>query len=134
MADVRVGMGLLHLEHGELGEAEAELREALGIARQIGYVRCIANVSANLGIVLLGREMYEEAKKMHKESLGVESQLNSLEGMARQYFNLGRVYEQMDDLEKARNMMLKSKKLYGEAGKGVTAEYVEKQIHQLKKT
>jgi tetratricopeptide (TPR) repeat protein len=78
--------------------------------------------------------MYEEAEKMHRESLEVESQLNSLGGMARQYFNLGRVHEQMGDLEKARNMMFKSKKLYGEAGEEATAHYVEKQIHQLKKT
>jgi len=29
MADIHVGLWLLHLEHGELGEAEEMLREAL---------------------------------------------------------------------------------------------------------
>jgi len=69
---------------------------------------------------------------MHIESLGVDSQLNSAEGMARQFFDLNRAHEQMGDLEGARKMVFKSKKLYSKAGKGAMANYIEKQIHQLK--
>ena len=85
-------LGRLLYRTGDLNDAEAMYRKALGLNEELGSKEGVAIAHRNLGNVYSTRGDLDQAEAMYRKALGLSEELGRKEGMAANYGNLGNVY------------------------------------------
>lgn len=83
--DVAIGLNdLANAEKlsGDFDAAERDYREALRIARAIGYQQAVANLTGNLAVLALDREDWPGAEALAREALSLAERVGRLELIA----------------------------------------------------
>jgi tetratricopeptide (TPR) repeat protein len=94
-------LGAVCFLRGDLGRAEANLKEARDLHRRIGGPRGEAANLCNLGSVYLGRHDLTLAEQCFREALRIHERLDDPVDQAKDLGNLGLVYAARGDLDSA---------------------------------
>jgi tetratricopeptide (TPR) repeat protein len=108
--------GQLAYAMGNLVQAEALQEESLGLRRQLGDTREIANLLSNLGVIAQDRGDLDRAEILLEECLAVDRALGDRWGLAASLTNFARLARLRGDLPRARALQTESLDLVRELG------------------
>ena len=125
-ACAKINLGNMHLERGELDQAEQLYKEALEDSHDIADNAGTARAVSNLGSVYFKRNELVRAEEMYKKALKLVEALGSKEGMVVNYNDLGLLYAKRGEMDKAEEMHRKALELDMALGskKGMAQDYV----------
>ncbi|MFD4675560.1 tetratricopeptide repeat protein [Lentzea sp. NPDC058450] len=112
VASIRNSAGLVHMEMGEMAEAERSLTTALEIRREIGDERGIGSTLMNLGITHGTRGDLRRAAEHIQECKEISERLGLLNLLALSLDNLSVAYFELGELDLALETSLHSVRLH----------------------
>jgi predicted ATPase/class 3 adenylate cyclase len=110
------GAGNLARDEGDLTRARELYEESLGLLREMGHTRGVANALINLGNVALDEGGYDRAAALYEESLALLRGLGYPPGIALALNNLARVTRCRGDSDRAAALCRESLALYRQMG------------------
>ena len=112
-------LGVVSFEQGDLDKAEEQHKQALFVAKKIGYHVAEAAALGNLGLVYRHRGDMNKAEEHLQKALDMQRQIGDRLGQANQLGNLGNVYHQRGgpgDLDRAEQHFNQALKMHREIG------------------
>ncbi len=110
--DALNNLALLYYRYDRKKEAEALLRDAVAIGRDIGYLRGVGIALNRLGNVLWLLEKRLEAKTCFEDALAISTDLGDWKEISRTKTNLANAYRYWDDYPRAIELFLEAREGY----------------------
>lgn len=111
LAEVHLRQGDLRTLLRQFGEAEASLRKALGISRELADAVVERNVLRSLGLLRWHEGRSEEALEHIEAALAIDREREDVEAIVGDLCNLGNVLRGMGEHERARDHLLRALEL-----------------------
>ncbi|HYJ79965.1 MAG TPA: HD domain-containing phosphohydrolase, partial [Longimicrobiaceae bacterium] len=115
------GLGILHLSHGDLAQAEDTYLEARETVLATGHARTLGEIEQNLGIIATIRGDHALALERYREGLRQMESGGHLRGIASALANLGMLHVGMGRLEEADEYLGRSLEICEQIGDVITA-------------
>ena len=96
-----LGLGNVHMHHGDAGNAAQHIRLAVQQSRQIGDRYSEAKSLGNLGAALASQMHFSEATTFLEDAISISSSLHIADVLARAHWALGLVLEVLGQLNEA---------------------------------
>jgi tetratricopeptide (TPR) repeat protein len=116
IADVKVNLGILLCEKGELDEGIRMFEDALGHYEQINNKKSISLALLNIGVVMKMVEEYDKALAYISQSASIEELLQQKSQLVVRYYNLADLYLDMGELDHAFEYCQKIQSVANEIG------------------
>jgi len=101
ISDIKVHLGILYCEQGNLEEGIKLFEQALDYYEQSGNMDAISDALLNIGVVLQMVGEYEKGLKYMKESAAIEELSQIKSQLAIRYYHIADIYMEMQENEKA---------------------------------
>ncbi len=115
MALAKRGIAIALRYDGQVEDAEALLREAIPVLREIGDLKELNELLDDLGQVLIDRNRYHEAIEVLEESLQIDEHLQAIASKGRSLLLLGRAHLRHGDRRVAGDYLRRALTLYIDA-------------------
>jgi len=134
--DVAIGLNdLAEVEHlsGDFDTAELDYREALTIARQLGFREGIASYTGNLASIALDREDWLGAEMLAREALQLSEQIGRQDLVARQSQRLAQALNRIGKATEALSHAQRAEEIFKRLGVAIDTEVARAIFRESKK-